>query len=64
MATDGRYSLPIEEWSFLYQICRGNTVSALLEVVLEDMVFYFLAYPTTNTRYDLPICSQIQALDF
>ena len=26
--------------------------------------FFFLAYTTTNTRYDLPICSQIQALDF
>jgi hypothetical protein len=54
----------MEEWSFLYQIGSGNTVFALLEVVLEDMVFYFLAYSTTNTRFNLPICSQIQALDF
>jgi hypothetical protein len=49
MATDVRYSLPIAEWSFLYQVCSGNPVFALLEVVLEDMVFYFLAYPITNT---------------
>ncbi len=64
MAATVRYSIPVQGWLFLCQIGCSDTVFALYDMVLEDMVFGSLDYPITNTEYGLPICGQIPALDF
>ena len=63
MATAVRYSIPVQGRSFLRQIGCGNTVPALHDMVLEDVVSDPLDNPPANTKYGLPIYSQIPTSD-
>ncbi|MDP6615032.1 MAG: hypothetical protein QF835_08435 [Candidatus Marinimicrobia bacterium] len=49
MATVGGYSLSVQERLFLHQIGCGDTVPAIHEVGMEDVVPYFLDNSTANT---------------
>jgi hypothetical protein len=49
MAEAVRYSIPVQRRSFLCQIGCGDTVPALHDMALEDVVPDSLDNPPTNT---------------